>query len=189
LTGAQAERLREILLDPAEAFAIDPGGTARAAVLVPLHERGEDLCLVFTQRRLDLPRHAGQVSFPGGRVDAADVDLAATALREAHEEIGLPPSAVTVLGALTPLHVHVSGFAVYPVVGEIVAPAAWRPAAGEVDDVIEVGLAELAASYAIGAIATPEGTRRTPTFAAGERTIWGATAFMVVDLLRRLELI
>ena len=129
-------------------FAIDPGGTARAAVLVPLHERAGSSCVVFTQRPRDLPRHAGQVSFPGGRVDDADVDLIATALREAHEEIGLPPGAVTILGALTPLHVHVSGFAVYPVVGAIERPPVWVPAAGEVEDVIELTVAELAASYA-----------------------------------------
>jgi 8-oxo-dGTP pyrophosphatase MutT (NUDIX family) len=188
LTSAQARRLREILLDPAAAFAIDPGGSARAAVLVPLHARGDELLVVFTSRPLALPRHGGQVSFPGGRVDATDVDLVATALREAHEEIGLPPAAVAVLGALRPLHVRASDFAVYPVVGAIERPSAWVPAAGEVDEVIELSVGELAASYASAVVTTPEGgQRRTPTFAAGERTIWGATAYILADLLGRLE--
>jgi 8-oxo-dGTP pyrophosphatase MutT (NUDIX family) len=189
LTSAQAESLREILLDPAEAFAIDPGGTARAAVLVPVFERAGELCLVFTARPLGLRRHAGQVSFPGGRADPDDVDLVATALRETEEEIGLARAAVSVLGALTPLHVYASDFAVYPVVGGIERPQEWVAAPGEVEDVIELTIAELAASHAVATVATPFGERVTPTFAAAGRTVWGATAFMLVDLLGRLGLL
>jgi len=184
--AAQAERLREVLLEPAEAFSVAPGGSARAAVLVPLHEREGELCAVFTQRPQDLPRHAGQISFPGGRVEDADADLIATALREAHEEIGLPPSAVELLGALRPIHVAASDFAVYPLVGLIERPAAWVPAAGEVAAIHELTLAELAAGAGRAVIVLPEGERETPTFMAGGLVIWGATAIMVADLLARL---
>jgi 8-oxo-dGTP pyrophosphatase MutT (NUDIX family) len=186
--AAQAERLRKVLLDPAEAFTVDPGGSAQAAVLVPLHEREGELCAVFTQRPRDLPRHAGQISFPGGRVEHTDPDLIGTALREAHEEIGLPPSAVEVLGALRPIHVAASDFAVYPLVGAIGRPTAWVAAAGEVEAIHELTLAELAASAGRAVIVAPDGERETPTFMAGGLVIWGATAVIVADLLARLGL-
>jgi len=180
--------LREVLLDPAEAFSVDPGGSAQAAVLVPLHEQGGELVAVFTQRPDDLPRHGGQISFPGGRVEEADADLIATALREADEEIGLAATAVTVLGALRPIHVPRSDFAVYPVVGAIVRPERWRPAAGEVDAILELSLSALAANRGSALISRPEGRHETPTFTIGERVIWGATGFILVDLLTRMGL-
>jgi len=187
--ATQVARLRAVLLDPAEASAIELVAGARAAVLVPLHELDGELCAVFTQRPQDLPRHAGQISFPGGRVENTDADLVGTALREAHEEIGLPPSNVEVLGALRPLYVPPSDFAVYPVVGAIERPAAWRPAVGEVEAVHELTLEELAASRGRAMIVLPDGERETPTFTAGGLMIWGATAFMLDELLARLALI
>lgn len=185
---AQASGLREVLLDPAEAFSVDPGGSARAAVLVPLYERGGALFAVFTQRPDDLPRHAGQISFPGGRVEDGDVDLIATALREADEEIGLPATAVTVLGALRPIHVPRSDFAVYPVVAAIVRPERWRPAAGEVDAILELSLAVLAANRGSAVVGGPDRRVETPTFTIGKRVIWGATGFILADLLSRMGL-
>jgi len=185
---SQASGLREVLLDPAEAFSVDPGGSAQAAVLVPLHEQGGELVAVFTQRPDDLPRHGGQISFPGGRVEEADADLIATALREADEEIGLAATAVTVLGALRPIHVPRSDFAVYPVVGAIVRPERWRPAAGEVDAILELSLTALAANRGAAVISGAEGRHETPTFTIGEQVIWGATGFILVDLLTRMGL-
>jgi 8-oxo-dGTP pyrophosphatase MutT (NUDIX family) len=119
--------------------AIEVAGSQDAAVLAPLFERDGELHAVFTRRRGDLRIHAGQVSFPGGRREPGDADLVATALREAHEEIGLDPAAVTVLGALHPTPTVVSDIAIYPVVGLIAARASplelaaarggrhWRP--------------------------------------------------------------
>ncbi|MGD0198017.1 MAG: CoA pyrophosphatase [Solirubrobacteraceae bacterium] len=189
MTQAQATRLREILLDPVEVSALELAGAARAAVLVPLYERDGELCAVLTRRRDDLPRHAGQVAFPGGRSDPGDGDLIATALREAHEEIGLEPSAVTLLGALAPVSIPVSGFAVYPFVAAIERPTSWRPASGEVELVFELTLDELVAGHAHETRATPVGRLETPTFTAGKQTIWGATAFILADLLHRLGLL
>jgi 8-oxo-dGTP pyrophosphatase MutT (NUDIX family) len=189
MSAAQAERLRQVLLDPAEAFSVDPGGSARAAVLVPLHEHAGELWAVFTQRPRELPRHAGQISFPGGRVEEDDGDLIATALREAHEEIGLPASAVTVLGALRPVFVPRSDFAVHPVVAMIERPAVWTASEREVEAIHELALTELAANHGLATIVVAGGRRETPTFTAGGLMIWGATARILADLLARLELI
>src|SRR5919201_5681072 len=96
------DRLRDLLLTPEEAAAMDAHGQTDAAVLVPLYLDSGDLHAVFTKRREDLRQHAGQISFPGGRQDFPDEDLRTTALREAEEEIGLPRGAVELVGALPP---------------------------------------------------------------------------------------
>jgi 8-oxo-dGTP pyrophosphatase MutT (NUDIX family) len=145
---AQAARLRAVLLDPGEAQRIAVAGSVTAAVLAPLFERDGELHAVFTKRRTDLRIHAGQIAFPGGRRDSDDADLIATALREAHEEIGLDPAAVTLVGALSPISTVVTDIAVYPIVGLIAAPSEpWRVATEEVDAVIEAPLAQLAATH------------------------------------------
>jgi 8-oxo-dGTP pyrophosphatase MutT (NUDIX family) len=197
MTAAQAERLRAALLDPLAAQGMAVAGSQAAAVLVALFERdppprGADgeLHAVFTRRRPDLRIHAGQVSFPGGRRDPGDADLVATALREAHEEIGLDPAAVTLLGALRPTPTVVSDIAIYPIVGLIAAPtAAWVLAAAEVEAVIEAPLAQLAATHRLKTITRPGGASvTTDAYTIGEDTIWGATARILADLLARLHL-
>jgi hypothetical protein len=86
----------------------------QAAVLLALYGWPEDPGLIFTERRADLRRHAGEISFPGGRQDPGDADLAATALREAQEEIALDPAAVEPIGALAPVSTFVTGYRVHP---------------------------------------------------------------------------
>ncbi len=89
-------------------------------MLAPLYvDAAGELHAVFTKRRDDLKRHPGEISFPGGRRDPEDADLTATALREAHEEIGLPPEAVEIVGALPPTPTFFNNYAVYPFVGLI----------------------------------------------------------------------
>ena len=110
-------RVREYLLTPEAAAAMDAPGTTDAAVLVPLLP--DPLTAVFTERRADLRRHAGEISFPGGRQDEPGEDLRLTALREAEEEIGLPPDAVEIVGALPPVGTFVTGYRVFPFVGTI----------------------------------------------------------------------
>jgi 8-oxo-dGTP pyrophosphatase MutT (NUDIX family) len=100
----------------------------RGALLAP----DAALHAVFTKRRDDLKRHAGEISFPGGRRDPEDPDLAATALRETHEELGLPPDAVEIVGALPPTPTFVTNYAVYPFVGLIEPGFRWEPADAEV---------------------------------------------------------
>ena len=117
---ATADRLRELLLTPEEAAEMDSmGGQNDAAVLVPLYLDGGDLHAVFTKRRDDLRRHAGEISFPGGRPDFEEEELRVTALREAEEEIGLPRDDVEVVGALPPTGTFVTNFRIHPFVGMI----------------------------------------------------------------------
>src|SRR5213596_2319643 len=134
------DRLRELLLTPEAAAELDAPGRTDAAVLVPLYLDAGALHAVFTKRRDDLRRHAGEISFPGGRQDAPDEDLVRTALREAEEEIGLPPDAVEILGALQPTPTIATNYAVYPFVGRIEHGHIWRPSATEVAEVLELSL-------------------------------------------------
>ena len=133
--------VREYLLTPEQAAAMDAPGHKDAAVLVPLYR--EPLTAVFTERRADLSRHAGEISFPGGRQDHPEEDLRETALREAEEEIGLDPAGVELMGALPPVGTFVTGYRIFPFVGLIEPGQTWRPQATEVEQVLEFTLADL----------------------------------------------
>jgi 8-oxo-dGTP pyrophosphatase MutT (NUDIX family) len=187
MSQAQAARLRAALLDPSEAQQIEVAGSATAAVLAPLFERDGELYAVFTKRRSHLRLHAGQISFPGGRRERGDADLIATALREAHEEIGLEASTVTLVGALSPTPTVVTDIAIYPIVGLIPPPGAWTIADEEVEAVIEASLAQLAASHRMQTFTRNNGERvTTDAYTVGSDTMWGATARIVTELLARL---
>ena len=185
MSVAQAERLRAVLLDPLEARGIDVAGSVAAAVLAALYERDGELHTVFTKRRSDLRLHAGQISFPGGRSEPGDADLIQTALRETHEEIGLDPAAVTLLGALPPTATVVTDIAIYPIVGLIPAPTQpWKIAAGEVESVIESSLSALHATHRRETFTRGNGQSiTTDVYTIGDDTIWGATGRIVNDLL------
>jgi len=187
MSSAQAQRLRERLLDPVAAARTVVPGSGIAAVLAPLWERDGELVAVFIKRHGELRLHAGQISFPGGRRDPGDVDLTATALREAHEEIGLEPAAVTVVGALTPTPTVVTDIAIYPFVGLIERPAAWTIAVDEVEAVLEAPLGELAATHRLQTFQRPRGPVSTDAYTIEGETIWGATGRIVADLLGRLD--
>lgn len=182
-----AETLRPLLLSPEEAAAMDVHGRTDAAVLVPLIGASGRPGLVFTKRRSDLRRHAGEISFPGGRQDHPDEDLRACALREAEEEIGLDPAAVELAGALPPTPTLVTGYRIHPFVGLIPGGLAFRPAPDEVEAVLTFHLDELAAGYAKRRLVRRGVPIRTDTYLAGGELIWGATARIVASLLERLE--
>jgi 8-oxo-dGTP pyrophosphatase MutT (NUDIX family) len=185
---ALTDGLRETLLTPQDAAAIEIRSTVQAAVLVPLFWSGGGVQAVFTERHHDLPRHAGEISFPGGRREASDPDLIATALRETQEEIGLPPGEVEIIGALEPTPTVVTGYAIYPFVGLVPADYPWTPDAGEVAAVIELPLSAVAMGYGRRTVLRRGSTIRTDTYVVDGHTIWGATARIVADLLERLEL-
>ena len=161
------------------------GALRPAAVLVPLFDKDGAAHVLMTRRRADLRRHAGQISFPGGRVDPGDESTLAAALREAEEEVGLDPVRVEVLGELSEQLVVVTGFRLTPWVGRVPYPYPFRPHPGEVDEILEVPLHLLARP----------GVHRTESreafgmmhevhfFSLGRDTIWGATARVLSELL------
>jgi len=187
-----AQALRPVLLDPEEAAALDVHGRIDAAVLVPLYwtpdaEGAGGLGVVLTKRRDDLRRHAGEISFPGGRQDIDEDDLRETALREAREEIGLPSEAVDLIGALQPTPTIATNYSVYPFVGLIEAGHEWAPSAFEVELVLELPLADLRKGYDRRRLLRRGVPFRTDTYVVGEHLVWGATARILADLLERVD--
>ena len=180
-----AERLRGALLDPEAAAQLDVHGRIDAAVLVPLYLEGNALHAVFTRRRDDLRRHAGEISFPGGRQDEGE-NLRLTALREADEEIGLDAGDVEIIGALQPTPTIATDYAVYPFVGLIEPGRRWRPSAAEVAEVLEFPLDRLRAGYARRRLLRRGVPFRTDVYCVDDQLIWGATARIVADLLERV---
>jgi 8-oxo-dGTP pyrophosphatase MutT (NUDIX family) len=181
--------LRNLLLTPAEAISMEARGGTDAAVLVVLYGWPEDPGLVFTKRRADLRRHAGEISFPGGRQDPGDADLVATALREAQEEIGLDPAAVELSGALPPVSTFVTGYRIHSFVGEVAHPGelGLEPNPSEVETVLAFSLDVLRESYEMRRLIRRGVPIHTPTYTVDEHQIWGATARILGDLLSRLQ--
>jgi 8-oxo-dGTP pyrophosphatase MutT (NUDIX family) len=170
-----------------QAPVADPNpGDRLAAVLLPLID-GSDPSLIFTQRTDELPRHAGEISFPGGLAEEDDDgELRRTALRESHEELGLDPSRVEVLGALAPIHTVVSGILVVPFVGMLDGRPSLTPDMGEIAEVLEFSVRRLAAAEATVERQLDDHVYRGFAYELDGRTIWGATAWMLhefIDLL------
>jgi 8-oxo-dGTP pyrophosphatase MutT (NUDIX family) len=166
---------------------MDAHGQTDAAVLVPLYLDSGSLHAVFTKRRDDLSRHAGEISFPGGRQDFPDEDLRLTALREADEEIGLPPDAVELVGALPPTGTFVTSYRIYPFVGVIQPGHAWVPQPTEVEEVLELSLPDLVSGYELKRLIRRGVPIKTPTYTVGPHLVWGATGRIVQMLLERLQ--
>lgn len=165
------------------------GLTTDAAVLIPVLKKPEGLSILLTQRTDHLHDHAGQISFPGGRMDPEDADLKATALRESQEEIGLEYGRVEVIGTL-PEYLTVSGYRVTPVVA-LVDPQPHYPFdAFEVADVFDVPLSFLMdpANHQVRVWMSGEEHRRFYAMPYQDRFIWGATAGMLRNLYHFLKL-
>jgi len=165
-----------------------PARRTPAAVLVPLVEREGGMTVLLTQRAATLKDHAGQISFPGGRIEPGDADAWHAALREAQEEIGLSPSLVEFAGYL-PDHVVISGFRVTPVVGFVKPEYQLRIDTAEVHDVFEVPLDFIldAANHKTRQRQIGELTVDIHDIPYGGRNIWGATAGMLMTFRRRLQ--
>jgi len=163
-------------------------GSKAAAVLVPIVPRDEGLTVLLTQRSHELPVHAGQIAFPGGKVDPGDATPLAAALRETHEETGIEPGFVTPVGYLDPYETG-TGFRIVPVVAVLSIGFELVPEPGEVTDIFEVPLKFLM---------NPLNHQRKKAMWKGEmrefhampyedRYIWGATAGMLLELYRRMN--
>jgi len=161
-----------------------PAGARKAAGLALLYPRGDDTALLLTVRGTHLANHQGQVSLPGGAVEAGE-SVEEAALREAEEEVGLQRSAVAVRLRLTPLHIPVSGYVLHPVVATATSPPDMRPCANEVERIVEVGLSGLTEGSALVVeVREGEGSAiEVPYFDLGGDKLWGATAMVVAELL------
>jgi 8-oxo-dGTP pyrophosphatase MutT (NUDIX family) len=186
-TESKLQALSAVLLQADQAAAIEVRASVQAAVLVPIHLKRGVMHAVFTRRHHELPRHAGEISFPGGRRDDGDEDLIATALRETHEEVGLPADSVRVIGALEPIPTIVTGYAIHPFVGIVPSNFRWTPSDREVAAVIDLPLSAVAAGYGRRRLVRRGAAIRTDTYVVDDHMIWGATARIVSDLLARLD--
>lgn len=171
-------------------MARDPAALRIAAVLAPVFRDTQGELRLLLVVRGDHGVHGGQLGLPGGKPEEHDIDLLATALREAHEEVGLDPSAVEVLGALDPLDTHATGFRVHAFVGLVPGETAWHPREGEIVGVL---------TPAVATLADPE-SRRTLPFTSRQfpdgllvegidvdgHVLWGMTLRLLDDLVPRL---
>lgn len=196
MTDPVAARLRDALsrqAGPSSDFDLNPGirpppdrPLRPAAVLVPIWLKPEGAGVILTKRSSRLKHHPGQIAFPGGKVDASDDGPQAAALRETHEEIGLDPTRVEIIGSL-PVHETVTGFAVTPFVGLIRGAFDPVPEDGEVDEVFTVPLDHVLtpARYAIERRRWMGVWRRYYAVPYGPYYIWGATARILRGLAER----
>jgi 8-oxo-dGTP pyrophosphatase MutT (NUDIX family) len=159
-----------------------------AAVLVALVDRPEGLTVLLTERASQLAKHAAQISFPGGRLEESDADIASAAVREAQEEIGLDPSRVRVFGYL-PDHLVISGFRVTPVLSLVTPPITLLANPDEVAEIFEVPLSHVFDIRNRKARLRRVGDEDILLYdiAWQGQSIWGATAGMLLTLVRMVE--
>ena len=165
-----------------------PSDARIAAGLLLLYPGDRGPSVALTVRASHLRRHAGQISLPGGATDPGET-LVEAALREAYEEIGVDPATVRILGELTPVHVLVSGFTLHPVVGVTHTRPSFVPAAHEVEQVLEVSIADLQDASSIRhGTRTREGVAiEYPYFDLMGHQVWGATAMILGEFICLLD--
>ena len=160
-----------------------------AAVLMAFQEVRGELCVILTKRANGLRHHPGQIALPGGKIEPSDESAAAASLREAHEEIGLLPSNVEVIGQL-PLHTTVTGFSVQPILGLVRTPFMPELDEGEVQEVLYAPFSHVldSSKYTVEGRIYAGQFRKYYTIPYGPHYIWGATARMTFGLARRIAM-
>jgi len=161
-------------------------GQLESAVLVPVTGWPSQPSITFTERRDDLRKHAGEISFPGGVREPGDRDLTHTALRESHEEIGLDPDRIELIGALPPVGTFVTSFRIQPFVGLIGEGDPLIANPDEVAAILNFGVGDLVAAYGMRRLVRRGVPIRTPTFEMDRHLIWGATARILTEFLTRI---
>jgi len=160
----------------------------KAGVLILLYQKNRELFISFIQRTEYNGPHSGQISFPGGKIEKSDRNIIETALRESNEEIGINPELVEIIGQLTPLHIPVSNFLVYPIVGIYKEKPDFKIDPNEVKSIIEVKISDLldpknctSKEFRYGDLSF-----NAPIYNPDNLTIWGATAMMLSEFLEIL---
>lgn len=173
--------------DP-EFYAIGSRDCRRAAVLLLLYPRQNELYTVLTVRPRDLPDHPGQVAFPGGARHGKET-VVQTALREAHEELGIDPNQVTPIGRLTHIYIPPSHFCMQIVVGYTPQRPAWQPATYEVEEVLEAPLTYFLdpANLDREELWIDGRLRDIPFYRLGRHKVWGATAMVIAEFMAVLQ--
>jgi 8-oxo-dGTP pyrophosphatase MutT (NUDIX family) len=166
--------------------------TNAAAVLIPIFERDGELHIVYIRRSDHVASHRGQVAFPGGRVDPIDATLLDAALREAHEEVGIHPSTVEVIGAFATMQTTTSGIVVAPFVGVIPSDASLKPQLSEVAQIFDVPLSALRdpkfrGDYRWKSEGHATRSSKFPAILYAGQTIWGLTLRITLNLLELLD--
>lgn len=187
LPGLEAQLLMAagIRVKAARNFKIDSSKARIGAVLIALYMDGETVRTVLMKRPDYDGTHAGQVSFPGGKVEEQDKDLIATALREAEEEVNIKPDEVMVIGQLTELYIPPSNFLVHPILGVLKQPPTLVPDAHEVQSIHTPELSYLLRDDIIEEIEIKLKTgfkMKTPSFKVDGHVVWGATAMIISEL-------
>lgn len=182
-------KLSTVTPAPREALA---NNSNAAAVLMPLFERDGGLHVVYIRRSDHVASHRGQVAFPGGRVDAVDATLLDAALREAHEEVGIHPSTVEVVGAFPTMQTTTSGIVVAPFVGVIPSDAPLKPQLSEVAEIFDVPLTALRdpkfrGDYEWKSDGPADRSLKFPAILYGGQVIWGLTLRITLNLLVLLD--
>jgi 8-oxo-dGTP pyrophosphatase MutT (NUDIX family) len=164
--------------------------TREAAVLVPVYRRPDGQLMVVLVRRAQGGAHGGQLALPGGQRDPSDADLAATALREANEELGLADDQVELLAALPVVETQTTGFRIAPFLARLPGPVPWRLQEREIAEVVEVPVADLARpearAEAVRAFPTWPAPRRIQLWRVGGHEVWGVTYRILEPLVPRL---
>jgi 8-oxo-dGTP pyrophosphatase MutT (NUDIX family) len=178
------QRIKEILAQREIKQVAAGPGLIRAAVLLPLLIKDGSHHILFTKRTDTVRHHKGEISFPGGNHDATDKDLLATALRETHEEIGLTPQRVFLLGALDEM-ITMTDFIVSPFVGLIPYPYPFVPSPEEIDEIIILPVADFRKAGVLSEEYRTynERTQKVSVYQCGGHVIWGATAHILRQFL------
>jgi 8-oxo-dGTP pyrophosphatase MutT (NUDIX family) len=171
-----------------ERKVIEHPSFAHAAVLVPLFKKGEDCHILFTKRTHQVKYHKGEISFPGGVFDKGDLELEKTALREAHEEIGLKENDVQIIGVLDDI-VTITEFIVTPFVGHFSYPYPFKPSPIEIAEMIEVPVFSLLDEECFSERGILRGGQKEIVYSYqyGKHVIWGATARILKQFLELIS--